>query len=266
MRSAGERGAGARAATLALAPSAARRLREPAVPARQGIRALVRSLLTRWGLERALRARGIVLRSENPEAVRAAYERLSPSEFAAFNSLQDWAHGRVLPSVVRRVAPDGPCTAIDLGCGSGDSTRWLAHCTAAGSRLLGYDFSAQRLATARERSYAHRDGSRASVEFVLQEITAPLHDASGAQLADGSVDLALSSGIVGHHLPVSAVERLADELRRVIRRGGAAVLDAGPRLRVHRLVALMLARGFVRVALRRPTPFNSRAQIAFRRE
>jgi SAM-dependent methyltransferase len=260
----GESEVGLSAADLALVPPAPR-LAEPAVPERQGVRQLVRALLRRWRLERGLRRRGIVLRSGDPEAVRAAYERLSPEEFAAFNGLQNWSIGRVLPRVVRAVVPERPCVAVDLGCGSGDSTRWLVRCTTPGSRVLAYDFSAQRLATARERAYVHRDGSRAQVTFVLQGITRSLADPSGRPLAARSVDVALSSGIVGHHLDHDAVARLGAELDRVLRGDGTAVLDSGPRLRVPELCALMRARGFRRVAVQRFVPFNPRAQVVFRR-
>ncbi len=243
------------------APAAAEPVPEPV----RGVVHLAWLLLRRWRLERSLRARAIELRSRDPDAVRIAYEQLSAEQFAIFNALQDWTHRRVIPRVVSAVVPRRACVAVDLGCGSGDSTRWLTRSTARGSRVLAYDFSAQRLATARGRDYHHADGSRARVAFVLQEISQPLRDPDGQLLPHGSVDVALSSGVVGHHLDAIAVARLARELQRVLRADGAAVLDAGPQLRVRELAAILARSGFRRRGSRRLAPFNSRAQVVFRR-
>jgi SAM-dependent methyltransferase len=228
-----------------------------------GIGFLLRCLLRRRRLERELRSRAIELRSADAPALRAAYERLSREQFAVFNALQRWTHARVLPRVLRAVAPTQPCTALDLGCGSGDSTQWLVHCVPPGSLVVAYDFSAQRLATARSRTYRHADGSTARVRFVLQHVAERLLSPEGRELAAGSVGLVLTSGVVGHHFDARAVERLATELRRVLRADGTAVLDAGPRLRVRELTALLAAAGFRRRAVRRLGPFNCRAQVVF---
>jgi hypothetical protein len=106
---------------------------------------------------------------------------------------------------------------------------------------------------------------RTGAERTLQGVSEPLHDAADRALPDHGVDVVLSSGVVGHHFDVAAVARLAVELRRVLRPDGAAVLDAGPRVRARQLTRLLTDAGFVRVAMQRLAPFNTRAQLVFRR-
>lgn len=238
----------------------------PAEPARApspgGWWALLRALVQQWRVERELRRRSP--RTADARVARDAYDTLTAEQFEAFNGPQRWSHARVLPQLVAAALPARAVVALDLGCGSGDSTAWLARCTEAGSRIVAYDFSGPRLASARRRRYQHADGSAAAPAFVCQAITEPLRAADGSALPAHSVDLVLASGVVGHHLAPDGAARLAAELRRVLRHDGAAVLDAGPRLRGGALRAIMRAAGFVQIAKRRLSPFNCRAQSLFR--
>ena len=96
-------------------------------------------------------------------------------------------------------------TVIDVGCGSGDTVRWLA---GRGARVTGLD-SPEMLAKAR----AGQPGS--SEEYV----------AGGAQklpFADGSADIILYQASF-HHVPVAAMPDAIRECRRVLKNGGRAV-------------------------------------------
>jgi SAM-dependent methyltransferase len=232
---------------------------------RGGLAELVRSLLSQWAVEWRLRRRATRYRTDRTEAVRAAYDGLTAAEFEAVNATQRWTNSWLIPRAVAGLLPARAVIVVDLGCGTGDSTAVLARCAAPGSRLRGYDLSRMRLLTAQGRVYRHRDGSAALATFHCQSIDEPLRDSHGAALPDASVDFAHSSGVVGHHLDTGALGRLAVELRRVVRPGGAVVLDAGPRLCSRTRVSVLGGCGFDVVAEHRIVPFNPRAQLAFRR-
>lgn len=96
-------------------------------------------------------------------------------------------------------------TVIDVGCGNGDSVRWLA---AQGSRVIGLD-SPEMLAKARAAAPG------ASQVYV----------AGGAQylpFAGASADLILYQASF-HHVPPGEMEQALDECRRVLKRGGRSV-------------------------------------------
>jgi SAM-dependent methyltransferase len=224
---------------------------------------LLRALWRQWRLERTFSSRSP--RTVVASDARSAYDAMTPAQFDAFNGPQRWSHRRVIPRFVRSLLPPRPSTIVDLGCGSGDSTVWLTHTAEPGSHIVGYDFSAERLASACRRRYRHADGSVASTAFVCQPITEPLRRADGSRLPANSIDLAFSSGVLGHHLTSVDVARLARELQRVLAERGIAVLDTGPALGRRRLDALMRAAGFATCAVRRLSPFNCRLQVAYRR-
>jgi ubiquinone/menaquinone biosynthesis C-methylase UbiE len=95
-------------------------------------------------------------------------------------------------------------TIIDVGCGNGDSVRWLA---AQGARVIGLD-NPEMLAKAR----SNPDGGKE--EYV----------AGGAQqlpFADGFADAILYLASF-HHVPVEAMAAAAQECRRVLKSGGSA--------------------------------------------
>lgn len=237
-----------------------------------GIAALLRSLFSQWTVERRLRRRATCYRTVERDAARTAYESLTAGEFAAINAPQQWTNRHLIPRAVAGLLPPRPAVIVDLGCGSGDSTAVLARCSPAGSQLLGYDFSRSRLQTARSRRYWHANGAPAAVAFRCQPIDETLcappcngdPTAGGSPLPPGSVDLAHSSGVVGHHLERTALQRLAAELRRIVRPGGAVVLDAGPSLRAGTVAAILSQHGFAPVGSHRLMPFNPRAQLSFR--
>ena len=205
-----------------------------------------------WRAERALARRGVRFRSTDPAAVAAGYAAMSAAEFEAVNGRQDWANRRTIPR------------ALDLGCGTGTSTRVLAACSPPGSEIVGYELAAPLLDHARRRRYAHRGGEPAGVAFVCQGVTEPFRDAAGALIGDRTVDLVNASGVVGHHLNAETVRPLIDEARRVLVPGGLAVLDDGPTLPAAALVGRMRAAGFEPLGRYKSWPLAPCGQTAFR--
>jgi SAM-dependent methyltransferase len=127
---------------------------------------------------------------------------------------------------------------LDLGCGTGSSTRVLAHYCPAGSRITGYELAEPILAYARRRDYRHQSGAPVRVDFVCQGVTEPFPE------LDRSVDLINASGIVGHHLKPETIGPLLSEMRRILKSDGVAMLDIGPTLRGKTLRRIMEGAGF----------------------
>ena len=97
---------------------------------------------------------------------------------------------------------------LDLGCGTGRHTAWLAE---AGARVTAIDFSARMLERARERVRA------GDVRFIAHDLHDPL------PFGDASFD-AVVSGLVLEHLRDLA--RFFLEAHRVLRPAGRAVVSA----------------------------------------
>lgn len=98
--------------------------------------------------------------------------------------------------------------AIDLGCGTGRHTAWLA---AAGARVTAVDFSVAMLARARARPECR------GVRFVVHDLAHP-----PLPIAGESFDRVVS-GLVLEHL--SNVPAFFAELHRLCRSGGNAVVS-----------------------------------------
>ena len=211
-----------------------------------------------WRAERALARRGVHFRTTDVAALAAAYAAMSDGEFDAINGRQDWANWRTIPRSLSGHVPDRPLRVLDLGCGSGGSTRVLAFYCPAGSRVIGYELAAPLVEIARRRTYAHRSGRPADVTFGCQAVTEPLPD------PDGSVDVVNASGVVGHHLDAATVRPLIGELKRALRPGGVALLDVGPPLGDAALSAIMTAAGFARLGYRRSCFLDRTGQVIYR--
>ena len=97
---------------------------------------------------------------------------------------------------------------LDLGCGTGRHTAWLAE---AGARVTAVDFSAGMLEQARARV------PTGDVRFVTHDLHDPL------PFGDASFDAAVS-GLVLEHL--RDLSRFFVEAHRVLRPGGRAVVSA----------------------------------------
>jgi SAM-dependent methyltransferase len=217
-----------------------------------------------WRTERRLARRGIRFRSTDVNAVVAAYAAMSEKEFEAINGLQAWANWRTIPRALSGHVPDRPLRVLDLGCGSGDSTRVLAFYCPAGSRITGYEFAQPLVEFARGRNYRHRSGGPADVTFCCQGVTEPLREPDGQAIADQSVDLVNASGVVGHHLSRETVAPLVAELKRVLVPDGTAMLDVGPTLRARELREVMEANGFRALGRRRSWLLDPTGEVIFR--
>jgi SAM-dependent methyltransferase len=215
-------------------------------------------------VERALARRGISYRSTNPAVVGAAYAAMSEEEFEAINGPQSWANWRTIPRALAGRLPDRPWTVIDLGCGTGTSTRVLAAVAPPGSEIIGYELVPEFLTHARRRRYLDPAGGDARVRFVCQGVSGVLRDGDRS-LPDRSVDVANSSGVLGHHLNPATARPLAAELGRVMRTGGIALLDFGPTLRSHQLIDVMRPAGFQPLGRYKCVPLVPSGQVAFRK-
>lgn len=96
-------------------------------------------------------------------------------------------------------------TVIDVGCGSGDTARWLAAQGARVTGLDGPDMLARASAAAPVEGAAYVPGAAQSLPF-----------------ADASADLILYQASF-HHVPPMEMEPALAECRRVLKEGGRAV-------------------------------------------
>lgn len=107
--------------------------------------------------------------------------------------------------VLQRFLPCRGRSVIDVGCGNGDTVRWLA---SQGARVTGLD-GPDMLARARSSPAA---GNETYIQAGAQELP----------FADGSADIILYQASF-HHVPVDAMAAAAAECRRVLKNGGRAV-------------------------------------------
>lgn len=216
-----------------------------------------------WRTERALTRRGLHFRTTDPARLLAAYESMNQDEFEAINSRQDWANWRTIPRSLSGHVPNRPLTVLDLGCGTGGSTRVLAYWTPPGSRILGYELAAPLVAIARQRTYLHRNGQQADVVFRCQGVTEMFRGPDEEPLTAQSVDVVNASGVVGHHLNRESLRPLVEELQRVLRPDGVALLDVGPTLTDAALSEVLAEGGFRRLGYRRSCFLDQTGQVIF---
>jgi SAM-dependent methyltransferase len=212
-----------------------------------------------WRTERALARRGIHFRSTDPETVVAAYEAMTASEFEAINGRQEWANWRTIPRGLSDHVPDRPLNVVDIGCGVGASTRVLAFYCPIGSQIVAYDVVPGFLEHARRRRYVDRAGGPAKVEFVCQRAGEPFNR------LDGDVDLVNSCGVLGHHFDRETVRPILAEISRLLRVGGIALLDDGPRLPADEFVVVMAGFGFESLGRLRASIVAAGGQVVFRK-
>ena len=74
--------------------------------------------------------------------VLSAYSAMSATEFDAINARQDWANWRTIPRAMNGHLPNHPLRVLDLGCGTGSSTRVLAYYCPVGSHITGFEIAA----------------------------------------------------------------------------------------------------------------------------
>jgi len=212
-----------------------------------------------WRTERALARRGVRFRATVFDQVLAAYAAMSQAEFDAVNGPQDWANWRTIPRALTSHVPDRPLRVLDLGCGTGGSTRVLAFYCPPGSRITGYEIAAPMLVFARRREFRHRCGSMTNVDFVCQGVTEALPE------PDASVDLINASGVVGHHLKPETIPPLIAQIQRVLAPAGVALLDVGPTMPGHALRHIMAEANFAFLGHYRSWFGDWTGELAFRR-
>jgi len=219
-----------------------------------------------WAEARIRYWRHVRFRSRENEAARAAYARMEAWEFEGVNARQAWANWRTIPDNLEGRLPPRPVRALDLCCGTGQSTAVLAHHLGPGSDILGLEYNPRFVSLARSRVYPTREGVPAPVRFRAQSVLETFRDVDGAPVADASVDLVNSAGAVGCHFDLRATAVLADEVARVTRLDGLAFIDSGRSGTSPADVrALFSARGFEEVHSARSCFFDRYLQICFRR-
>lgn len=116
--------------------------------------------------------------------------------------------------------PDG-AVVVDVGCGTGVSTRRLAAAHPTASEVVGVDLSPHFLAVARALPALCAEAAGRWVNAVAADgrVTYLRADASDLPWADGSVDV-VSLSLVVHELPPAATRAALAEARRVLRPGG----------------------------------------------
>jgi SAM-dependent methyltransferase len=212
------------------------------------------------------RLRGIAFRTSHNAAACRAYAALRLWEFEGINERQAWANWRTIRRNLQGRVPRRPVTAIDLCCGTGDSTEVLAWCLEAGSEILGLDADPRFVAAARQRSYFTRAGQPADVRFGCQSVLEPLCNDGREPVADASVDVVNSSGAVGCHFEAKTTAVLAAEVDRVLRPGGLALIDCGPDgTRPRELREIFQALGHEAIHRARSCAFDRYWQFCFRK-
>jgi SAM-dependent methyltransferase len=194
-----------------------------------------------------------------------AYQSMSEDEFDSINGPQEWQNTRFIPRVIQSLRLTEPVIAVDLGCGSGQSSQVLGSQLPSGSTLLGYDLCNRLLARAAHRTYRDILGAPLKAVFINQSIAQPLNDPSGRLLDAGSVGLVHAAGVVGHHLSDADVDTMTAEIARVLVPTGSAVLDAGPAMPRARLQEILAAYGFAVWDTLRAVPCASHHMLVFRR-
>ena len=233
---------------------------------RHGPGNIVAVCLRQWQAERRLKRRGVLFRSTDPSTVAAAYQAMTVQEFDAVNGRQDWANWRTIPRCLNRQVADRPLCILDLGCGTGSSTRVLAFCAPPGSSILSYEAVEALCTMARRRVYWNRSGLDVTVAFRCQGVTEAFRAMDGSALSDRTVDVVNASGVVGHHLDEQSVKPLLAEVKRVVAADGIAMLDVGPALKEPNLTALMIAAGFGKVGHHRSCWLDPTGQVVYRRQ
>lgn len=223
------------------------------------------AFLRRLHVERRLEPRLRFRIRDNRRAVRA-YAAMEMSEFEAINGLQAWSNWRTIPRSLRGRAPNRPILALDACCGTGHSTAVLAYYLAPGSQILGLEYNPRFVQVACGRGYFHRRGGTADVRFVSQSVLEPFRDTAGEPIAAQHVDLVNSSGAIGCHFDPSATALFAEEVARVLRPGGLALVDCGPDGTTFAdLLRIFSVRGFTLEGWSRSCPFDRFWQVCFRR-
>lgn len=201
----------------------------------------------------------------NEQAVRAYCEMALP-EFEGINARQKWANWRTIPSNILPLLSDEPLNAIDLCCGTGDSTEVLACYLPTGSTLLGLEFNENFVKFARARKYLDRHRNPVNVDFHVQSVLETFRTPTGHQIEDASVDLVNCCGAVGSHFDVHSTDKLVREITRVLKTGGIANVDSGPPGTTKKqVIQIFRSHGFELISKSKSSFFDLFTEICFRK-
>lgn len=228
------------------------------------LRAVVRQA---WFEHWVLLKKKVNFRKRSNEQATAAYCAMQIEEFEAINARQRWANWRTIAKNLKGKLPEHPLVAIDLCCGIGNSTEVLAYYLPLESRILGLEFNPEFVRSAKERSYMNSRGSPCEVSFRAQSVLETFLDAQGKEVAPFSVDLVNCCGAVGCHFEPSSTERLADEVTRVLKPGGLAMIDSGlPGTSKRVLIGIFEKRGFRVLGSAKSCFLDLYTQVCFKKD
>ena len=196
--------------------------------------------------------------------VREGFDSLRGADFGHYNLPQAWVERRQIPVVLNGRVPAVGAVVLDLGCGPGTSTEVLCHYADASWSITGFDLTPHLIEAARSRAFRNRAGRVIVPRFECQDISEPLV-VGGVAVEGGSVDLAISGGVVGLYLSPAQAERLAAELARVVKPGAFAAVDAGPSVSAARLRGIMEGAGFEQVGIAKSFVIEPRPKLVFER-
>lgn len=202
--------------------------------------------------------------SENARAVRA-YCAMTVAEFEGVNARQRWANWRIIPRNLHGRLPRRPCRAVDLCAGVGDSAEVLACFLPEGSDVLGLEYNPEFVRRARSRTYRDAAGRPAKVAFRAQSVLEEFRDEAGGRLPDGGTDVVNCCGALAVNFSERELDSLAAEIRRVLRPGGLAALDAPAGAGMERLIRPFARRRFEILGSVRSCFLDRYAQVCFRR-
>lgn len=239
---------------------------EQAARERLGMGILRLALKQAWSeLKVELQTRLTFRRRQNAEALRA-YCAMSGNEFDGINARQRWANWRTIPGCLRGRLPDGPCRAVDLCSGAGDSTEVLAYYLPPGSEILGLEYNPVFVEKAGRRCYLDSRGLPVKTSFRAQSVVETFRGASGEALPSGSMDLVNCCGALGHHFDADLLGLVAAETYRVLKPGGLAAVDSGTQgVGQAQMTRIFQKRGFEVLGSARSCWLDRSVQICFRR-
>jgi SAM-dependent methyltransferase len=108
-----------------------------------------------------------------------------------------------------------PQDAIDIGCGTGRNSAYLA---SLGVSILGFDNSEMAIQTARDR-FSNTESAQGTLRFLKHDLV------SGLPTDDKSIDLAVDIFVYKHQIESEVRASYRRELRRILRQNGRLLLS-----------------------------------------
>ncbi|MEO7164213.1 MAG: class I SAM-dependent methyltransferase [Bdellovibrionia bacterium] len=208
--------------------------------------------------------KGVKFRQRENQKALSGYLAMSVEEFEGINARQQWANWRTIPRNLRGCVPNRALSALDLCSGTGHSTEVLAHYLPVGTKILGLEYNAKFVESARAQRYQNSQGGKALVRFNVQSVLDTFCDEMGRPIENESIDLVNCSGAVGCHFDETATFQLAQETTRVLREGGIAMMDSGyPGTSSRKLTKLIVKLGMRRIFSSRSCFADPYTQIVF---